>query len=180
MTTNATRIALWLTTSLSGCLLGLSFASGCNHLDDLTSDESTPLPEKRAGQIPPTTFVFAKITDPGKSVGGWWTGCLHLNLQRDDTDKAQNRQRKVTCTLEFGFPIVTANEGRMSKKKAQEVAADVTNQAKANVSLEDRMAVDICGDLFNRVLRMVRSEREGSRLMRKCHTHGQVPEFDWP
>ena len=164
---------------LAGLTLALALGGGCNVLDEMS--ESEPLPQKRPGEIPATVFVMNKITDTtGRQPGGWWSGCLHLHLQRpaDDTDQA--RPKRVTCTLEFGFPIVSDAQGRMTRRKAQDAAADVTNRAKARVKIKGRMSTDICGELKKTALRMSKSARKGARVMSMCHTLGRVPEFSWP
>lgn len=170
---NHTRIPL-----LAGLTLALALASGCSVLDEM--DDSAPLPEKRPGEIPATAFVMAQITGTDDQPSGWWSGCLHLHLKRPADDTEEDRPRHVTCTLEFGFPIKTENAGRISRKEAQEIAADVTNRAKARVKLKGRMSAKICGDLKKAVIRMSTDARKGTRIMSMCHTLGPVPEFNWP
>ena len=73
MTPTASRVDHSLI-SLIGLALTLSLASGCNYIDAM-DDESTPLPEKRTGEIPATAFVLTKLTDTDKQPSGWWSGC---------------------------------------------------------------------------------------------------------
>jgi hypothetical protein len=151
----------------------------CSVLDGL--EDSEPLPEKQGKQIPAQAFVFAQITEPGEGPGGWWTGCLHLHLDRSAEDTDDFRLRRVTCDIEFGFPIVTEKHGRVSRRHAQEVAADVTNRAVPNVSLRDRLTAEICTDLWKQIDRTADIAIKGSRIKKRCGTTSdQVPEIEWP
>ena len=86
-----------------------------------------PLPIKRAFAIPPGAFVFVQVTTPDKTGGGWWTTCLHMHLKRTPNDDA-DRAEQFTCDAEIGIPIVTTTQGRISQRRAQEVAAEVVNK----------------------------------------------------
>jgi hypothetical protein len=167
-------LALCLVALITGIPVGLG---ACHALDDL--DESEPLPEKRDGEIPERLFAFTQVTtSDDEDGGGWWAGCLHLQLDRGpDADKSS----QVMCDWEYGFPVVTKQQGRVSLPKAQEVAADATNQAVAKVPRRGRMTVEICTDLHDEILRMADNAIKGSRLDKTCGaTHGPVPEFKWP
>jgi len=149
----------------------------CNALDEW-KESSEPLPEKREGQIPDRLFAFEKVTEPDKADGGgWWVGCLHLQLDRGPGSDESSR---VACDFEYGFPIVTEKR-RVSLGEAQEAAARATNEAIAQVPRVDRMTAEICLDLHAEILRQAGLAINGSRLHKKCgSTKGTVPEFSWP
>ena len=152
--------------------------AGCNYIRDM-DDDSEPLPEKRAGEISPLTFVFAQVTDVGTGPGGWWAGCLHLHLLRGQADEGPDS--RVTCDIEIGIPIVTDEDGRISMRRAQQVAADATNQAVATVARGARLTTDICTDVQKTIKRAAHEARKGSRVNNRCgKTFGPVPEFAWP
>ncbi len=66
-------------------------------------------------------------------------------------------------------------------RKAQQIAADVTNRAVATVPRDGRMNSEICGDVKKFIERATKKARKGSRVIGQCgQTFGQVPEIDWP
>jgi hypothetical protein len=119
------------------------------------------------GGVQPGQFQFVTVvekTEPG--AGGWREACIHALVENMTT------RDSFVCTIGVGMPIETEEEGFITYRAAQSVAAECANKASELAILPAPATAPsaiVCQGFREQYHALLDKAVRGSRVTAMCH-----------